>query len=102
MFAYILRAPGVTPSAQTKDFFQRFSETPGLLYAFDLQGVDDPEDGILVAVWEDQAAADRYLTSAPLRKEVDAALASVTRTKYEVIDSKLESSERSEAALNRP
>ena len=88
MFAYILRAPGVTPTTQTEEFFRRFIETPGLLHAFDLQGVDDPRDAVLVAVWEDQAAAERYLNAAPLRKEVDAAFPTVTRTMYEVQASK--------------
>jgi heme-degrading monooxygenase HmoA len=89
MFAYILRAPGVPPTPQTEDFFRRFTETPGLIQAFDLQGVDDPGDAVVLAIWEDRAAAERYLNSAPLRKEVDGALPSVTRTMYEVMGSKM-------------
>ena len=87
MFAYILRAKAAA-NQDTDDFFKRFTETPGLLYAFDLQGVDDPEDGTVVAIWEDREAAERYLNQAPLRKEVDQALPSVTRTMYEVHASK--------------
>jgi heme-degrading monooxygenase HmoA len=84
MFAYILRAPGTPPTEQTDEFFRRFTAEPGLLHAFDLQGVDDPDDAVLVAIWEDREAAERYLTKASLRKEVDAALPVVTRTKYTV------------------
>jgi len=84
MFAYVLKAPGVTPSPQTDEFFRRFKETPGLLYAFDLQGVEDPTDAILVAVWESREAAERYLQDAPLRREVDEAYTAITRTIYEV------------------
>jgi hypothetical protein len=43
----------------------------------------------VLAVWEDRAAAERYLNSAPLRKEVDGALPSVTRTMYEVLGTKM-------------
>jgi len=60
MFAYILRVQAA-PDEQAKEFFERFKETPGLLHAFDLQGVDDSEDGVVVAVWESREAAERYL-----------------------------------------
>ena len=87
MFAYILRIHAA-PSEQAEDFFRRFKETPGLLHAFNLQGVDDPEDGIAVAIWENREAAERYLEGTPLRREVDEAYPTVTRTMYEVLDSK--------------
>jgi heme-degrading monooxygenase HmoA len=73
---------------QAKDFFQRFKEVPGLLHAFDLQGVDDPADGVVVALWESREAAERYLGGAPLRRDVDEAYPTVTRTMYEVLDDK--------------
>jgi heme-degrading monooxygenase HmoA len=87
MFAYILKARAPADD-QAKEFFRRFKETPGLLHAFDLQGVDDSEDGVVVAVWESREAAERYLQGAPLRREVDEAYPTVTRTMYEVLDSK--------------
>ena len=88
MFAYILKAPGTPPTEQTDEFFHRFTQEPGLLYAFDLQGIEDPEDAFLVAIWDDRAAAEQYLAKAPLRKEVDEALPAVSRTKYAVRNTK--------------
>ena len=85
MFEYILRVRGV-PDEQQAEYFRRFTEQPGLLHAFDLQGVDDPEDGVAIAIWEDRAAAERYLNEAALRREVDATYPDVTRTMYEVLD----------------
>ena len=87
MFAYILRALAA-PDDQASEFFRRFKETPGLLYAFDLQGVEDAEDAAVVAIWESREAAERYLQGASLRREVDEAYPSVTRTMYKVLDSK--------------
>ncbi|HSH11283.1 MAG TPA: hypothetical protein VLA10_05810 [Ilumatobacter sp.] len=88
MFAYILRAPGTPRTEETDEFFRRFVDTPGLVHAFDLQGVDDPEDVVVLAVWEDRDAAQRYLTAHPLRQEVDEKLPTITRTMYDVIGSK--------------
>lgn len=88
MFAYILKAPSVQNTEQTDEFFRRFTQTPGLLHAFDLQGVDDPNDQLVVAVWESKAAAERYLNSDPLRKEADQAIAGITRTMYNVLNAK--------------
>jgi len=84
MFAYILKAPGTIANDQTDEFFRRFTQTPGLLHAFDLQGIDEPDDSVVVAIWESREAAQAYLDSAPLRKEVDDALPAVTRVMYEV------------------
>lgn len=87
MFAYIPRVR--TPaSEQTDEFFRRFKQTPGLLNAYNLQGVGDPEDGVAVAIWENKEAAESYLREAQLRQEVDQSLPNVTRTMYEVRDSK--------------
>jgi hypothetical protein len=88
MFAYILKAPNTPTTEQTDEFFRRFCETPGLLYAFDITPVEDPNESLVVAVWQDRAAAERYLSAAPLRKEVDQAIPAVTRTMYEVNASK--------------
>ena len=89
MFSYILKAPGMPRTAETDEFFKRFCETPGLLYAFDLLGSEDPEDAMVVAVWQDRESAERYLSSNPLRQQVDAAIPQVTRTRYEVIAAKV-------------
>ncbi len=86
MFAYILRVH-TQPTEETDEFFSRFKETDGLIHAFNLQGVDDPEDGVAVAVWESREAAEAYLES-QLRREVDVTFEGVTRTMYEVRDSK--------------
>ncbi len=87
MFAYILRVRSAA-TEQADEFFRRFKETPGLLHAYSLQGADDPEEGVAVAIWESREAAERYLSGAQLRRDVDAAMPAVTRTMYEVRDSK--------------
>ena len=87
MFAYILRVEA-PQTPETAEFFLRFTREPGLLNAFDLAGVDDPDESVVVAVWEDPESAHRYLDKAPLRMEVDEAFPSVTRTMYNVLSSK--------------
>jgi heme-degrading monooxygenase HmoA len=87
MFAYLLKVRSL-PDEQADQFFRRFKEVPGLLHTYDLQGIDDPEDAVVVAVWESREAAERYLNGAPLRKEVDQSIPGITRTMYEVRDSK--------------
>ena len=86
MFAYILRVHTV-PSAATDDLFRRFKETPGLLHAYSLQGVDDPAEGEVVAIWDSRDSAEAYLRS-QFRQQVDQSIPGVTRTMYEVRDSK--------------
>lgn len=88
MFAYILRTSTPPDVDQADDFFRRFKEVPGLIHAYDLAGEDSSDEALVVAVWEDRAAAERYLEGAPLRREVDEALPGVTRTMYEVRDAK--------------
>ena len=61
---------------------------PGLLHAYSLQGEDDPNDSGVVAIWESREAAERYLQSSPLKRDVDQAMPEVTRTFYSVLDSK--------------
>jgi heme-degrading monooxygenase HmoA len=87
MTAHILRAQQV-PNEEFAEFFRRFKETPGLLHAYDLQGEENPNDTVVVAVWENREAADRYLKSSQLRREVDQAVPSTRRTFYNVLDSK--------------
>jgi heme-degrading monooxygenase HmoA len=87
MFAYILRVKA-PPSEEADEFFRRFKETPGLLYAYNLQGAEDPDDGVAIAIWESRDAAERYLSASQLRQQVDEAMPTVTRTMYEVRDSK--------------
>jgi hypothetical protein len=59
--------------------------TPGLLHAFDLAEVGDPDQSIVLAVWENREAAERYLSQAPLRQEVDEAIPQIKRVMYEVL-----------------
>lgn len=87
MFAYILRAKDA-PNDQMEEFFRRFKETPGLLHAYSMQGEGNPNEGVVVAIWESRQAAQRYLDGSPLRREVDQAMPSVTRTLYSVLESK--------------
>ena len=87
MFAYILRASQPRSDA-TDEFFRRFKETPGLLHAYSLQSEDDPNDSVAIAIWESREAAERYLQSSPLKRDVDQAMPTVTRTFYAVVDSK--------------
>jgi heme-degrading monooxygenase HmoA len=83
MFSYILRANAL-PDEQTDQFFERFKQTPGLLHAFDLRGVENPDDALVVTIWRDREAAEAYLNKSALRKEVDQTISGVTRTMYEV------------------
>lgn len=87
MFAYILRM-NAPASDQIDAFFDRFKQTPGLLHAYSLQGVEDANDGVAVAIWENRAAAEAYLQKSSLRQEVDRTVPGVKRTLYEVRDSK--------------
>ncbi len=87
MFAYILHVH-MAPNETTDEFFRRFKEVPGLLQAYSLQGEEDPEDSATVAIWESKEAAERYLSSHPLRREVDRTTPQVTRTMYRVRDAK--------------
>lgn len=87
MFAYILRARQA-PTDETDELFRRFAQTPGLLHAYDLQGEEDPEEAVVVTIWESREAAERYLKDSPLRREVDQAVPSVTRTMYRVMHTK--------------
>lgn len=88
MFAYILKTDDPVDDDVSDEFFRRFKTTPGLLHAFELKRVDDPNDQIVVTIWEDREAAETYLNKSALRKEVDEAISGVTRTMYEVRDSK--------------
>jgi heme-degrading monooxygenase HmoA len=88
MFAYIVKADGPIDDETSDEFFRRFKSTPGLLHAYDLKAVDDPDDQIVVAIWEDRVAAEDYLNNSALRKEVDETISGVTRTMYEVRDRK--------------
>lgn len=85
MFAYILRMH--SDEQPSDEYFERFKATPGLLHAYDLKGVDDPTEMLVVAVWKDKAAADEYLNNAPLRREIDQTFPGVTRTMYQVLNS---------------
>ena len=87
MFSYILKVHAPS-DAQTDEFFRRFMSTPGLLHAYDLQGVDDPDDAVVVAIWDSRQAAEAYLRESPLRQEVDSTFPAATRTMYEVRASK--------------
>lgn len=83
MFAYILYAPNTPRTPETDEFFRRFTQEAGLLYAFDL--VPETEgDPAVVAVWESREAAERYLEQASLRQQVDQAIPQVRRVMYEV------------------
>jgi heme-degrading monooxygenase HmoA len=84
MFAYILHAQNNVPNEQTDDFFRRFTQTPGLLHAFELIPANGEGDSAVVAIWESREAAERYLNSAPLRKQVDESIPQVKRVMYEV------------------
>jgi heme-degrading monooxygenase HmoA len=88
MFAYILYAPNTPQTPQTEEFFRRFTETPGLLYAFDLMAEDGQHEAAVVAVWDSRESAERYLNQAPLRREVDELMPQIRRVMYRVVDSK--------------
>lgn len=87
MFSYIAKID-TRADAQGDEFFERFKQTPGLLHAYDLQGVVDPDDGMVVAIWDSRKAAETYLQESSLKKEIDATFPKVSRTMYEVRNSK--------------
>ncbi len=87
MFAYILRVRS-RATEQTDEFFRKFKETPGLLQAYSIQAADDSEDSGVVAIWESRAAAEQYLKESQLRQTVDRSVPGLTRTLYEVRDSR--------------
>ncbi|WP_332699089.1 antibiotic biosynthesis monooxygenase family protein [Devosia sp.] len=87
MFSYILRLHAPTDT-QSDEFFRRFKQTPGLHHAYNLQGVEDAEDGVVVTIWDSRDAAEAYLQKSELRKDVDKAYPAITRTMYNVRDSK--------------
>ena len=87
MFAYILKSDPVD-DAVSDEFFKRCKSTPGHLHAYDTRGANDPNDQIVVTVWEDRKAADEYLSKSALRKEVDQTVSGVTRTMYHVREHK--------------
>jgi hypothetical protein len=88
MFAYILKPPPMPRSAETDGFFRRFKTVPGLLHAYNLGEIGKDDQGLVVAIWESREAAERYLNGDPLKKQVDESVPGVTRTMYEVVDSK--------------
>ena len=91
MFAYVLRSSYALKKedeARNAELFRRFEEAPGLLHAYRLHGTDGHDDAMIVTVWQDREAAESYLKHHPLRWDVDTALTDVTRTMYEVWDSK--------------
>lgn len=47
MFAYILHAPNTPRTDETEAFFRRFTETPGLLHAFELMEEGDSSSGLV-------------------------------------------------------
>jgi heme-degrading monooxygenase HmoA len=87
MFAYILRAQGPTTEREA-ELFRRFKETPGLIHAYSLQAEDNSNESLAIAIWESREAAEQYLNASALRREVDQAMPTVTRTLYTVLDSK--------------
>ena len=74
------------PSEQTVELFQRLAQEPGLLHAYSLQRVDDPETGMVVGIWESREAYERFFEHSPLRREADFAVRGARRTLYEVLD----------------
>jgi heme-degrading monooxygenase HmoA len=87
MFAYILRAQSPTTEREA-EFFRRFKETPGLIHAYSLQAEDNSNESLAVAIWESREAAEQYLKTSALRRQVDQAMPTVTRTMYTILDSK--------------
>ncbi len=87
MFVYILRAQQA-PDDEWAELFRRFKETPGLLHAYSLQAEENPNESVVVCIWESREAAERYLGSVPLKRDIDQAAPSVSRTMYALLDSK--------------
>ena len=91
MFAYVVRssyAMKKEDEARNAELFRRFTEAPGLVHAYRLHGTDGHDDAMIVTIWQNRKAAETYLKDHPLRREVDTTLSDVTRTMYEVWDSK--------------
>ncbi len=87
MFGTIMRTHMTNP-AQNDEFFRRFKSTPGLIHAYELTAVDGADELDVVGIWESREDAERYLRESKIPQEVAATFASVTRSGFEVRDSK--------------
>jgi hypothetical protein len=87
MLAVILRLEGRRDET-TDDIFRRFKSTEGVVAAYQLVGVDNPEDLVTFTVWKDDASRLKYMNESPIKREVDLTWKKQTRTVYTVRDSK--------------
>jgi hypothetical protein len=85
MIASLLRINGPI----NDDLFKRFIDTTsGVVAAYQLETPDDPNGGAVFTVWQDEAARDAYMSSHPLKGEVDQAYPNQARSVFHVRSSK--------------
>lgn len=87
MFAHVFEAEFGVPSLQTAALFRRLNQEPGLVHAYSLRRVDDPETGMVIGIWESREDYERFFEHSPLRREADVTVRGARRTLYEVLDS---------------
>ncbi len=85
MIASILTIP-TTPDAKGDDLFQRFTNTPGLHHAYQLESMDGAAEVVVVSVWESAEARDTYMKG-QLMEEVNRAYEQQSRKVYRVRNS---------------
>ena len=86
MLAVLFRVKGGRDDSKTA-LFERFKSTEGVIATYQLENQDDPNDLVTFTIWKDQATRSKYMAGA-LKREIDQAWAAVSRTVYNVVDSK--------------
>ena len=86
MLAVLFRVKGGRDDSKTA-LFERFKSTEGVIATYQLENQDNPNDLVTFTIWEDEAARAKYMAGS-LKQEIDQAWAAVSRTVYNVVDSK--------------
>ncbi len=85
MIASILTIPR-TPDAKGDDLFQRFTKTPGVHHAYQLEPMEGGAEVVVVSIWESAEARDAYMKG-PLMQEVNQFAEGQSRKVYRVRNS---------------
>ena len=85
MIATLLTLNGAPSEALFKKFLET---TKGVVAAYQIEEIDNPQAGAVFTVWKDAASRDAYMKSSPVKAEVDKTYANQSRTVYRVRNSK--------------